>query len=47
MVYSNIQGPEAAYDNGPDQCAHHNPNIAQKHGKILYRFKNIVNEFSQ
>ena len=27
------QVPEAAYDNGSDQCAHHNLNIAQKHGK--------------
>ena len=56
MVFNNIfycdkpklvhtQVPDAAYDNDPDQCAHHNLKIAQKHGKTLYRFKNMVNEF--
>ena len=58
MVFKNIfyceksilvhkQVPDTAYDNNPDQCAHHNLNIAQKHGKTLYRFKKMVNEFLQ
>ena len=56
MVFNNIvycekvklvhtQVPDAAYDNGSDQYAHHNLKTAQEHGKTLYRFKKMVNEF--
>ena len=41
------QFSDAAYDKSPDQCVHHNMNIAQKHGKTLYRFKNMVNKLLQ
>ena len=47
LILVHKQVPDAAYDNNPDQCAHHNLHIAQKHGKTLYRFKKMVNEFLQ
>ena len=37
LVHTRV--PDAAYHVGPIQCAHHRPNVAQKHGKTWYTVK--------
>ena len=41
------QVPDAAFHDGPDQSAHHNPNTAQKNGKTWYTLTNMVNHVLQ